>query len=366
MSIPRLTKETVTTSGSTITRKLEGSFPLHPISCTVTEERNGEYELEMEIPYTDKYFSEIKIGRIIRAPHNSTGDLESFEIYSIENTLDGIAHISAWHITYRTRGMLLEPFTLLNATASTVFESFGSHILGPALAEYFFTFYASATDPVNVFEVKEPTTVREVIKTVMETFGGEIQWDTGQIQLLSSRGKDSGVVLQYGRNITALKREQTGEDIFTGIYPYWIGEGSDGTEKKVTLPEEVVTSSYLDDYYGTYEIIIPLDFSDRITSEPTAASLRTVASDWMNVNAPRIISENIDASVLQMDEDGKTAVAKLNLCDTLRISYPDMGINVKAKVTKTVFNVLLDRYESVSIGTATNMNTAIKKVVGIK
>ena len=37
------------------------------ISCTVTEERNGEYELEMEYPVSGKYYSEIKRSRIIYA-----------------------------------------------------------------------------------------------------------------------------------------------------------------------------------------------------------------------------------------------------------------------------------------------------------
>ena len=33
------------------------------ISCTVTEERNGEYELEMEYPESGKLFKELKHSR---------------------------------------------------------------------------------------------------------------------------------------------------------------------------------------------------------------------------------------------------------------------------------------------------------------
>lgn len=367
MSIPRLTKETVTTSGSTRTFSYEGNFPLHPISCTVTEERNGEYELEMDIPRTDKYFSEIAIGKIIRVPHDSTGEQQMFEIYNIENGLDGIAHVSAWHITYRTRATLLEPFSISNATANAVFIALQSHYIGDFTTRYPFGLYANVSGTVNVFEIKAPKTLREVLKMAQETFGGEMSLDSMYISLLESKGTDSGVVLQYGRNITSLKREQAGDNVFSAVYPFWKGKDSGGNEKTVTLSEQIVTRSYLNGYFGTYKIVIPLDLSEHFSSEPSLSSLRTAAGDWLDRNAPQTLPENIDLSVLQMDENGRSAVAKLNVCDTLRISYPDMGINVKAKVTKTIFNVLLDRYDSISIGTMPNtMNNAIKKVVGIK
>lgn len=35
------------------------------ISCTVTEERNGEYELEMTYPASGRLFSELTNGRLI-------------------------------------------------------------------------------------------------------------------------------------------------------------------------------------------------------------------------------------------------------------------------------------------------------------
>ena len=42
----------------------------------------------------------------------------------------------------------------------------------------------------------------------------------------------------------------------------------------------------------------------------------------------------------------------MNLCDTVLIEYEKLGVSAKAKVIKTVYNVLLDRYDSISIGDA--------------
>lgn len=366
MSVPRLCTESVRIEGNYHYHEIWGKYPLHPISCLVTEALNGEFELEMDIEANDKYFPGILIGRIIVAPHDSTGDDEYFEVYNITNELNGIAHVSAWHISYRTQGMLLRPFSITSDICpSHIFQEFPSYIL--SAGENFF--YASSdinTTITKPFVVEQVKSMREVIKQVIDTFGGELQPKAHTLYLYEQRGETSGVTLQYGINIISMTREQTNEDVFVGIYPFWHGKDSYGSETTVTLPEKFLTKSYLDDYYNYYKPIIPLDLSDYFETIPTVTELRNTANTWLNKNAPKTIPENIDISVLQADSEGKSKIAKLNLADTLIVNYPDMGIDVTAKVTKVVFNVLLDRYESISIGTTKNMNTAIKKVVGIR
>lgn len=367
MSIPRLCTEVVTTSGSTSVHSLAGKYPLHPLKCTVTEERNGEYVLEMDIENTDKYFSEIKIGRIITAPHDSTGTSERFEIYNISNQLGGIAHIEAWHISYRTQGILLKPFIVSNPTPYRIFSAFPSYLLKGGDNFISFSSDIQTVSQAAPFVVGEVKTVRSVLKDIMDTYGGELYCTDFRIQLLAQRGTESNITLRYGHNITAMTREQTNEDVFVGIYPWWKGKDQYGNETTVTLPENVLTMADLDEYFNYYKPIIPLDLSKYFNSVPSVSQLRSAAYNWLSANIPTAIPENIDVSVLQMDEEGKSSVEKLNLCDTLTILYPKMGVNVSAKVTKVVFNVLLDRYDSISIGTTgKTMNRAIKKVVGMK
>ena len=42
---------------------------------------------------------------------------------------------------------------------------------------------------------------------------------------------------------------------------------------------------------------------------------------------------------------------KLNLCDYVTIVYPQLNLNLKAQVVKSIYNVLLDRYDSLEIST---------------
>ena len=53
------------------------------ISCEVTEERNGAYELVLQYPVTGRNYGELSSERIIKAKPNDTADDQAFRIYRI-------------------------------------------------------------------------------------------------------------------------------------------------------------------------------------------------------------------------------------------------------------------------------------------
>ena len=60
------------------------------ISCKVTEERNGSYELEMQYPISGVHFAELDLRLFILAKPNYTDDPQLFRIYRITKPLNGI------------------------------------------------------------------------------------------------------------------------------------------------------------------------------------------------------------------------------------------------------------------------------------
>ena len=68
------------------------------ISCVVTEERNGIYELDFEYPMTAEDFDQIKIGRIIGVTHDESDDIQPFDIVSHERPIEGVVTFHAVHI----------------------------------------------------------------------------------------------------------------------------------------------------------------------------------------------------------------------------------------------------------------------------
>lgn len=80
------------------------------ISCVVTEERNGLYELKMSVGMDDPNFAEIENNKYILAKANDTEEnLQGFRIYSIEKNLNGRATIYAEHVSRRMKYIPLNP-----------------------------------------------------------------------------------------------------------------------------------------------------------------------------------------------------------------------------------------------------------------
>ena len=71
------------------------------ISCKVTEERNGQYELHMEYPIDGQLMEEIKYSRIIYATPADGKRPQPFRIYRITKPLSGVVEIDAEHISYQ-------------------------------------------------------------------------------------------------------------------------------------------------------------------------------------------------------------------------------------------------------------------------
>ena len=92
------------------------------ISCVVTEERNGSYELVMRYPVNGNHFTDITDRCIIYAIPSPYRSSQLFRIYQMESPMNGIVTIHARHISYDLSGMPLEPFSV-TGTAQTIMNA---------------------------------------------------------------------------------------------------------------------------------------------------------------------------------------------------------------------------------------------------
>ena len=177
---------------------------LDPISCYVTEERNGQYELEMVVSMDDRHYGDIEEGRILLVRHDDTPDKQPFEIYYISRPLNGQVTVLAHHITYRTATITVMPFEA---------DSIASAMLGlktNSVGDNPFTF--STSKAVNgYFSVPQPSTLRSLLAgesgSLLDVYGtGEYEWDRFDIRLHLNRGRETSVTLRYGKDITDLKK----------------------------------------------------------------------------------------------------------------------------------------------------------------
>lgn len=323
------------------------------IACTVTEARNGEFELTMEYPVTGVHYSEIARRCIITAKPTPYDDPQPFRIYRITRPLNGRVTVYAQHVSYDLSGVTVSPFTA--GSAAGAFEGLAGHATGNN-AFTFWTDIQSAAD----FAVTVPSSARSVLGgtegSLLDTYGGEYEWDGFAVKLWSRRGQDSGVTIRYGKNLTGLEQDENAAGIATGVYPYWAGQ--DGA--LVTLPERTV------DAPGTYDFTyyLPLDLSAEFEEAPSVEALRERAQQYVEDNDIGVPTVSLSVAFQPLDQTEEyrdiALLERVNLCDTVTVEYPALGVSATAKCIKTVYDALAGRYVSIELGDAkTNMADTI-------
>lgn len=317
------------------------------VSCIVTEERNGMFELEMQYPITGLHYSEIALSSIILAVPGDGRDKQPFRIYKITKPLNGIVTVYAQHISYQLSHIPCMPFSAGSAgLALAGFKTYAAEACP-------FEFWTDVTTAGNYSQVI-PASIRSrlggVEGSILDTYGGEYEWDGYTVKLHTARGADNGVTLRYGKNITDLTQEENISSTITGVCPYWAG--TDGIT--VTLPEKVLSAENAANF--PYPRTVPLDLSGEFEEKPTVEELRAKAQAYISKSGIGVPTVSLDVSfvALWQTEDYKdiAPLERVRLCDTVTVMFEKLGVSAKAKVISTVYNVLLDRYDRIEIGDA--------------
>lgn len=325
------------------------------ISCKVTEERNGSYELEMVYPQSGKRFKELLLSRIIKAVPAYRKDPEPFRIYYISKPFNGKVTVKAEHISYQLSYIPVKPFT-----ASNVIEAM-EYLKKNSAEDNPFTFWTSKETKAKMsFDV--PTSCRALLGgtsgSILDTYLGEYEFNGYTVKLHDHRGVDKGVTIRYGKNLTDVKQEESIASTITGICPYW---KSEETGEVVTLPETTISSDKANNF--PYKRTVPHDFTASFKEKPTEAQLREKAQAYVRQTGFGVPDVSIDVSFVMLSQfEGYKDIALLeavNLCDTVSVYFEPLEISAKAKVIKTVYNVLNDTYNSITLGNAKNSLTKV-------
>ena len=332
----------------------QGIGTLECISCIATEERNGIFEVEFKISTDALHYEDCVEGNIVVCIHDDTKTKQPFQIYKRSKPINGIVTVHAEHITYRLAKIITAPFS--SGNVSEALQSLKTN----AVEDCPFDFWTDKASD-GTFRVEQPCSIRSKLGgeqgSILDAFGGgEYQWDHFTVKLYQHRGHDNGVVLRKGKNITDYTKHTDVSGSYTGIVPYYVDNG-----EVMMLPEKVVR---LDGAPAGYTVAV--DLSDKFEEKPSESQLREAAETYLNLNAkPDVaVSAKVSFVSLWQTEEYKNIapLQRVNLCDTVTVVY-DTEDTVKTKVVKTVYNVLLERYDEIELGeTTTNMTSAIKNI----
>ena len=314
------------------------------ISAVVLEERNGAYELTMEYPADGIHFSDISARCIILAKPNPTDSPQPFRIYRITKPIGGIVTIYAQHISYDLSGVAVSPFSA-NTLAEAI-SAMQSHALP---SDQPFTLTTDMNKGTGL-SITTPASFRAMMggqeNSLVDIYGGEYSYDKYSISLNANRGEDRGFTLRYGKNLTSFEQDENCAAVYSHIYPYW----TDGT-----TTVEVNNGEYgkLVPTTGTelpYTKILPKDLSSYFENQPTSADLLITAKTYASKAQLGVPKVSLTVSFAQLEENG---IDMVNLCDTVTVVFPKMGVNAKAKVVTAEYDVLLERYTTLEIGSST-------------
>lgn len=327
--------------------------------ATVTEERNGSYELSLQYPITGQWYELLGDGCIVKAKANETSKPQLFRIYKTSKPLKGIVTYSAEHISYDLNGLPIAGFSITNATPQMAI----TRALEQTPLSHSFT-AVSDISTLNRTSILTPCSVRALLGgqsgSVLDVWGGEYEFDNFVINLHAHRGKNNGVSIEYGKNLKDLKQESNIAECYTHIMPYAVYNNDDGegnTEEVYVYLSERVLPLINAENVGHSKAFI-MDFSDRFGDgeTPTEETLRTKANAYIaaaNLGAPKI---NITVSFVQLwqTEEYKNIapLERVSLCDTVAVRFSKLGVTASAKVIKTVYDALAERYDSIELGDA--------------
>ena len=320
------------------------------ISCEVTEERNGAYECVLKYPITGSFYKEIRKERLIKAKPNDTSKPQAFRIYRIAKPLNGIVTIYAQHLSYDLTNIATPAWDSSPITPQLAIE----HVFDAALTPHNFTFQTDYTQ-AKAFTVDRPKSLRSVLGgsagSLISLWGGEFEWDNYKVIHHQGRGISTGVVIEYGKNLTKLEQDTDITSVYTDLLPYAVISDMDGNETVVTLSEQIlpITETTL-----VQRKTLIKDFTDSFGMDDviTEEALRAKAEKYIENNPLGTESPSLTISFepLWKQPEYAAVLERVSLCDRLTIKHTALGVQATAKVIKTVYDSLAEKYVSITLG----------------
>ncbi|OCA97879.1 phage tail spike protein [Clostridium beijerinckii] len=318
-----------------------------PISCYITEELNGDYSLELEYAGNSKKAKYLEEWNIIKA------DGQLFRIYKVEKNSEGKNIIKAWakHIFYDLAYYFIEEMKAENCSVKTALQKC---LVGDLILIYTVDSDIITANSINVVE-KNPV---EAIFSIINIWGlGQLKRDNFQVKILKSIGRDAGVLIAQGKNISGLKFNSDTTSVVTKLYP--VGKnGVKLTEKYTSVP------SWDSEKYPPFPIIKKVEFKEA----EDEVTLRALAKESANVIGLSKVSIDIDFIELSKTKEYEKYkhLQTVNVGDFVIVRHKDFNIDVKVPVLKIKKDILTCVNSKVELGQPRNSILSQLDMVDIK
>jgi len=325
--------------------------------CEVTEERNGIFELLLEIPTASEQYPHIVNDCWIKAKPSENGNDQFFRVYDVEKSMPGLAVVRAEHISYLLSAYPVDSVDLTGVTATAAINFVLDRAAALLPSHHGFSGISDVQRVLNfsVSAVSARAALGGTEGSVLRHFNGEYEFDNKIVRLYRARGADHGVKIEYAKNLLALKASISTENSFTGLFPFVKNEDS-----LLLLPERIL---WVNNNSGVQTRVLVRDFGLDAGENPTEASLRAAAREYLSSNHINDPSISMDVDFVHLWQSPEYEefkdLERVALCDIVTVRHPDLGVDVSAKVVRTVYDTLRERYKKITIGSARSNMAAV-------
>lgn len=314
------------------------------ISGSVHEKLNGLYELTASIPIEDA--ETVVESYFLYAKPSDRDNGQPFRIYRIVKSANGKkAQIYARHKLYDATGIPVAPFTAVGVVPAL------NGLLSNAMESNPFGVWTDIANTTSIYSQSVPLSLRQclggVSGSLLDQFGGEYEWDVNTIKLHAHRGEDTGVYIQYKKNLTAFEIDRNNEAAaYTGCLAYYKSDQTvvTGSVQKISNPEDFPMQKI-------YILDCTQDFNDTV---PTVEDLNAKAVSYMTANNFGIpYKDNLKVSFapLWKTEEYKAVASleRIGLGDYVHVVYKEYDLLMQ--VIETDYDFVNERYNSIVLGT---------------
>lgn len=331
-----------------------GGSPLTPTRCEITANLNSDWTLTLEHPLdSDGMYKLIQSGAVLRVPAFNGSQL--YRIITADRTDGGITATA-------------EPI-FMDALHDVFFlDKRPTNLSGQAALDYLMsgTKFSGESDILNLnkaYYVRKNLIEAlngEDENAFTQRWGGEILFDNYKVIINQSAGRDKGVVVKYGRNLTGITETVDRSSLITRIIPV----GYDGIMLSGSAPW--VDSPLIDSYPIIYNSVI--EYSDvKVKEDPNdpdeegfdtlaeaQAELRRLANlEYSQNNVDKeLVSMDVDLILLQntLEYAEFKDLEDVSLGDTVTCRHDKLEIDVSAKVVSITWDCLAQRVTAVTLG----------------
>lgn len=318
------------------------------LNVEVTNEFNELPELKLDYLATGDIANELTKDRIIMADVGEGYLKQLFRIDSVKKSIDNKIEVTASHILNDLSYNTLKQNISASAVAPVAAFNLLKNNLEQPEPKLKMVSSINGTTSIN-WDMTKIDNAKKALGgadgSLLQMFKGEYLFDNYTIHFERTIGTKTGKVIQYGKDLIQVNQEENIEETYSAIKPFTkVGSGDD--EKIVYLPERIIKAN------SNFEKlrVLTKDFSqDKLE---TVYQLRSRTNKYITDNKVGIPKVTLQFEMEDIKDD-LGFVDELDMGDEVTVYFANLNIDTTARVIKTVWDGLLHRYKTVSIGDKT-------------